>query len=95
MMTFLERVKEKISEGVDLGYSNIEVKDPTPDKVEEINSKIEDVYYESENFFTAFRIRDKGAGLNSSLNHSGRYRGTYEPSRTQRPFKSSSQSSSS
>ena len=43
-----ERVKEKISEGVDLGYSDIEVQNPTPDKVEEINSKIEEVYYESE-----------------------------------------------
>ena len=43
-----EKLKEKISEGVDLGYSNIEVKDPAPDKVEEINSKIEQVYYESE-----------------------------------------------
>ena len=43
-----ERLKEKISEGVDLGYSDIEVKNPTPDKVEEVNSKIEEVYYESE-----------------------------------------------
>ena len=43
-----ERVKEKISEGVDLGYSDIKVQNPTPDKVEEINSKIEEVYYESE-----------------------------------------------
>ena len=43
-----EKLKEKISEGVDLGYSDIEVKNPTPDKVEEINSKIEEVYYESE-----------------------------------------------
>ena len=43
-----ERLKEKISEGVDLGYSDIEVKNLTPDKVEEVNSKIEEVYYESE-----------------------------------------------
>ena len=43
-----EKVKEKISEGVDLGYSDIEVKNPTQDKVEEVNSKIEEVYYESE-----------------------------------------------
>lgn len=43
-----EKLKEKISEGVDLGYSDIEVKNPTPDKVEEVNSKIEEVYYESE-----------------------------------------------
>ena len=43
-----ERLKEKISEGVDLGYSDIEVKNPTPDKVEEVNSKIEEVNYESE-----------------------------------------------
>ena len=31
-----------------LGYSDIEVKSPTQDKVEEVNSKIEEVYYESE-----------------------------------------------
>ena len=43
-----EKFNEKISEGVDLGYSDIEVKNPTPDKVEEVNSKIEEVYYESE-----------------------------------------------
>ena len=43
-----ESIKDKISEGVDLGYSDIEAQNPTPDKVEEINSKIEEVYYESE-----------------------------------------------
>ena len=43
-----EKLKEKISEGVDLGYSDIEAKNPPQDKVEEINSKIEEVYYESE-----------------------------------------------
>ena len=30
----IEELKEKISEGVDLGYSDIEVKNPTPDNVE-------------------------------------------------------------
>ena len=43
-----EKVKEKFSGGVDLGYSDIKVQNPTPDEVEKINSKIEEVYYESE-----------------------------------------------
>jgi len=42
-----EKLKEKISEGIDLGYSDIEVKNLPSNKVDEINSKIEDVYNEA------------------------------------------------
>ena len=42
-----EKLKEKISQGIDLGYSDIEVKDLPPDKVDEINSKIAEVYNET------------------------------------------------
>ena len=44
-----EKIKEKISEGVDLGYSDTEAHNPSLEQIDEINSKIDEVYEEISN----------------------------------------------
>ena len=77
-----EKLKEKISEGVDLGYSNIEVKDPTPDKVEEINSKIEEIYNEAAE--EIYETKKKKPVVKDEAIESQNYRETsYQPKKSE------------
>ena len=77
-----EKLKEKISEGVDLGYSDIEVKNPTPDKVEEINSKIEEVYNEAAE--EVYELKKKKIAVKEEIVENQSYNETsYQPNKSE------------